>query len=133
METYTVGNNKPIKLKVSVQTEAIPMTYTFLEKINGLDKGNPDIPPFNPSLKTGWKLINKGETVNNSIIQIVTFLRFFNSFPNEETFNLAIQQIKNSYDVKLMGGSPSIHQVSISLESEYSSKTCLISSEVHLI
>ena len=51
------------KLKIEVATEAVPTTYTYLED-TGQENGKPDIPPFNPSIKTGWKLINKGEVVN---------------------------------------------------------------------
>jgi len=133
MHTYIVENNKPIKLRVSLVTEAIPMTYTFLESIGETNNGNPDIAPFNPSIKSGWKAINKGGAVKNKNLKVITFLRFFNSFSNEETFNLAIEQIKNTYQVQLMGGEPSIFEMKVVLESQYSSKTCLISSEANLI
>lgn len=63
MSSYQVGTNSPIKLKVSVETEAIPMTYTFIETTNQTGDGTPDIPPFNPSVQTGWKAINKGKPV----------------------------------------------------------------------
>lgn len=133
MDTYTVGTNSPIKLKVAVVTEAIPMTYTFIESSDQSGDGVPDIPPFNPTLKPGWKSINKGEVSKGKTLKVVTFLRFFNSFANEETFNLAIKQIKDSYETQLNGGTPSPFTAKFTLESQFSSKTCLITSETQLI
>jgi hypothetical protein len=132
MDNYSVGINKPIKLKVEVITEAIPMTYSFLET-TGQSDGQSDINPFNPSLKKGWKSLNKGETVKGKTLKVTTFLRFFNSFPNEVTFNLAIDQIKETYKTQLTGGTPSNYNLNYTLESQYSSKTCLIKCEATLI
>ncbi|CAL2095115.1 conserved protein of unknown function [Tenacibaculum sp. 190524A02b] len=131
MDNYVVGSKKPIKLKIEVQSEAIPTTYTYLED-TGQENGKPDIPPFNPSIKTGWKLIDKGGTVNGKTLKVATFLRFFNSFPNEETFNLAIKQIKDTYKVFLTGGDAPNYSVTFTVESLYSSKVCIINSEVTL-
>ncbi|MBO6606414.1 hypothetical protein [Psychroserpens sp.] len=133
MSSYQVGTNSPIKLKVSVETEAIPMTYTFIETTNQTGDGTPDIPPFNPSVQTGWKAINKGKPVKGKTEKVVTFLRFFNDFANEETFNLAIKQIKDTYVAQLNGGTPSPFELTTKVESQFSSKTCLITSEVDLI
>lgn len=63
----------------------------------------------------------------------MTFLRFFNDFANEETFNLAIKQIKDTYVAQLNGGTPSPFELTTKVESQFSSKTCLITSEVDLI
>ena len=132
MGTYSTGGKKPIKLKVSVQTEAHAMTYTGLIDPNDPDVVVPDIPPFNPVLKPGWKSLNKGGKVAGKIFRVVTFFRFFNSFPDEETFDLAIEQIKNTYEGELKGGNPPNHIMDFDTDSFYSNKTCVITSDTNL-
>lgn len=129
---YSVGLNKPIKLKIEVDTESIPITYTFLGD-TGHSNGESDIEPFNPSLKTGWKKINNGKPVQGKTLIIATDFRFFNSFPNEETFNLAVLKIKESYKALLIGGLSSKLELSFTSESIYSKKICFITSSVKLI
>lgn len=133
MDNLTVGENSPIKLKVSVQTEALPMSYGFLYQTINDELPYSRIPAFDPTMKTGWKTLDKGNVVSNKIFRVLTFFRFFNSFPNEETFDLAIEQIKNSYLAEISGGSPTPYKMSFTTESFYSSKTCILESELKLI
>jgi len=133
MDNLTVGTNVPIKLKVSVQTEAIPTSYGFL--YNSKNEVNPysNITPFNPSLDNDWKLLDGGNQVDGKIFRARTFFKFVNSFPNEETFNMAVKQIKDTYKPELGGGNPSPYQMSFTLDSFFESKTCIALSELELI
>nr|WP_321236402.1 hypothetical protein [uncultured Psychroserpens sp.] len=132
MDTYKVGTKTPIKLKVGLQTEAITMTYAFL--YNSVDDDTPYsmIHPFDPAQKPGWKTLDKGNTVNGKFFRVVSFLRYFNSFPDEATFNLAIKQVKESYVASLTGGDVSPFVMAFDLKSVFESKTCVIECDVLL-
>jgi len=133
MEEYTVGTNKPIKLKIAIATEAIPISYAFL--YHTIDDQVPyaTIPPFDPTQKTGWKQLDGGNIVQSKIFRVMTFCRFFNSFPNEETFNLAIKQIEDSYEASVNGGDTGVFKMSISVNGFYANKSCIIESELKFI
>ncbi|WP_299676493.1 hypothetical protein [uncultured Tenacibaculum sp.] len=130
MDTYTVGDNKPIKLKIEIDTESIPFTYSYIRKTNTDSGFKSDITPFNPSEKKGWKTINKGGAIKNILMSIHTDCRFVNYIANEETFNLAVQRIKNSYKVIFMGGDTSNFEVSFSIDSNYDKRICWLVTKV---
>ena len=132
MDTYHVGTNTPIKLKVGLETEAITMTYAFLYHSEDDDNPYSMIPPFDPALKSGWKQLDNGNVVNGKFFRVMSFLRFFNSFPDEATFNLAIKQVKETYEASLKGGDVSPHILSFELKSFFKDKTCVIESELLL-
>ena len=133
MDNLIVGSNVPIKLKVSVQTESIPTTYGFL--YNSKNDANPysNIAPFNSSLDNEWKELDGGNPVNGKIFRVRTFFKFVNSFPNEETFNMAVKQIRDTYYPEISGGNPSPYQMSFTLDSFFDTKTCIAMSELELI
>ena len=132
METYKAGANKPIKLKVGIETEAIPMTYAFL--YHHIDDREPYalIPPFDPTQKTGWKQLDNGNIVKGKIFRVVSYLRFFNKFPDEETFNLAIRQVKDTYNPSINGGDDGVYDMAFTMESNYKEKNCSIESKIKL-
>ncbi|MDG5491808.1 hypothetical protein [Psychroserpens sp. SPM9] len=132
MDSYQVGTNTPIKLKVGIETEAITMTYPFLYHSEDDDTPYSMISPFDPAQKPGWKQLDNGNKVNGKFFRVVSFLRFFNSFPDEETFNLAIQQVKDTYEASLKGGDVSPYMMAFELKSFYKDKTCVIESELLL-
>lgn len=133
MDHLNVGNNAPIKLKVSVQTEALAVTSGFLYHSETDDMPYSRMEPFDPSLKTGWKSLDKGKAVGNKVFRVITFFTFFNSFPNEETFNLAVEQIKRSYVAEINGGNPSPFQMSFATEAFFTTQTCIVESELKLV
>lgn len=132
MESYHVGTNAPIKLKVAIQTEAIPMSYAFLyHSIN--DKAfYSSIPPFDPTQKTGWKQLDSGNPVNGTVFRVLTFLRFFNKFPDEKTFNLAIKQVEDTYEPSVNGGDDGPYIMPFKLKAFYETKTCVLESVIEL-
>lgn len=132
MDTYKVDTNKPIKLKVALETEAIPMTYAFL--YHHIDDKVPYVymPPFDPTQKTGWKQLDSGNIVEGKIFRVLSFLRFFNDFSDEETFNLAIRQVEDSYQPSINGGEEGPYNMTFRLESFYDTKTCILESELEL-
>lgn len=108
MSTYQVGTNKPIKLKVSVSTVGHTVTSFYLN-----DPGNtgkfltpPKSNSFSNTDNTSWRQINEGNAVNGRTIKIKTMLTFPSGVPDENTFNLQVEQAKRSYTVQLSGGSP---------------------------
>lgn len=132
MESYQVGTNKPIKLQVGLESEAITMTYAFLYHSVDDKKAYSKIPPFDPVHKPGWKSLDKGNVVQGKYFRVISFLRFFNSFPNEETFNLAIKQVKESYVASVNGGDSGQYDMKFDLQSFFDSKTCVIESDILL-
>ncbi|WP_299222210.1 hypothetical protein [uncultured Aquimarina sp.] len=133
MDNLNVGDNTPIKLKVSVQTEAISMTSGFLYNSSEDETPYSNISPFDPTLNPGWKLLDKGNVVKDKIFRVITYFKFYNNISNEETFNLAIEQIKNTYTSEVKGGNPSPYKTEVTVESFYSTKTCFVESELKLI
>lgn len=132
MDSYNISNDQPITLKIAVQTEAIPISYVFLYHNVEDEKAYAFLPPFDPSLDTDWKLLDNGQPVQEKIIRITTFLRFFNDFKDQETFNLAIKQIEDTYEVLIDGGVGDLFQVPFEIESYYETKTCILQSELKL-
>ncbi|MEO9077386.1 MAG: hypothetical protein ABI263_08840 [Gelidibacter sp.] len=132
MDIYKVGTNTPIKLKVTLETEAIPMTYAFLYRHIEDQAPYAYIPPFDPTQKTGWKHLDNGNAVNGKIFRVLSFLRFYNEFSDEETFNLAVQQVKETYQPSINGGENGPYTMAFKLESFYDTKTCILESELEL-
>ncbi|WP_040280078.1 hypothetical protein [Psychroserpens damuponensis] len=132
MDSYQVGTNKPIKLKVAIVTEAIPISYAFL--YHTIDDQTPYaiIPPFDPTQKTGWKQLDGGNEVQSKVFRVMTFCRFFNPFPNQETFNLAIKQIKDTYKASINGGSEGQLDMNFKVTAFYEGQTCILESELKL-
>lgn len=128
METLNVGTNVPIKLKVQVQTEAIPSTYTFLYHTENDTVPYHTLKPFNPSMSSRWKTLSGENPVNGKVLRVTTSFSFFNTFPNEETFNLAIKQIKETYTLKISGGNPSPYEVGVEVKAFYEDNFCIIRS-----
>ncbi|WP_047546762.1 hypothetical protein [Psychroserpens sp. Hel_I_66] len=130
METYEVGTNKPIKLKVAIATESIPISYAFL--YHSIDDQVPyaTIAPFDPTQKTGWKQLDGGNEVQSKIFRVLTFCRFFNPFPNEETFNLAVMQIEDSYVASVNGGEEGAFEMSVKVSAFFENKSCILESEL---
>lgn len=133
MNIYKVGQNKPIKLKVSLATEAIPITYAFLYHTIDDKAYYSYIPPFDPTQKTGWKELDNGKDVNGKIFRVISFLRFFNDFPDEKTFNLAIKQVEDTYESIIDGGDDGPYIMTFNLETFYDTKTCILESVLELI
>lgn len=132
METYKVGTNTPIKLKVAIETEAIPMTYAFLYHTINDQTPYSFLTPFDPTQKTGWKQLDNGNAVNGKIFRAITFLRFFNDFPDEITFNLAIKQVEDTYEPSINGGDDGAYNMSYKLQAFFDTKTCILESELEL-
>ena len=133
MNTYKVGSNAPIKLKVAIETEAIPMTYAFLYHHVEDQESYVYMPPFDPTQKTGWKQLDSGNIVQGKFFRVLTFLRFFNDFSDEETFKLAIKQIEDTYESSINGGDEGLYKMAFKLESFYDTKTCILESELQLL
>lgn len=133
MDHLNVGSNAPIKLKVSVQTEALAVTSGFLYHSETDEMPYSRMEPFDPSLKTGWKSLDKGNEVGGKVFRVITFFTFFNSFPNEETFNLAVEQIKGSYQAEISGGNPSPFPISFTIEAFFTTQTCMVESGLKLL
>ncbi len=133
MDVLNVGNNVPIKLKVSVQTQAIPVSYGFLYNTEADENPYSSIAPFDPIQNPGWKSLDKGNPVGGKVFRVLTFFRFFNTIPNEQAFNLTIEQIEDSYKAEIKGGNQSPYKMNNSVESFFSSKTCIVESEVQFI
>ena len=91
MDQYQVGNNAPIKIKVGISTEAVVFTFVALNDPNNPGKYIPDI-TFVVTPNIGWKQINKGNSVKGRTVRIRTIIDFHNEFPDETTFNLAVEQ-----------------------------------------
>lgn len=121
MSTYQVGNNKPIKLKVSISTVGHAVTAFFLN--DPANDGKFLAPPrsnsFSNTDNPGWRQINEGESVQGRTIKIRTILSFPSGMPDENTFNLAVEQAKRSYSVQLSGGTPSQDEFDFETESSY--------------
>ncbi|MEM5566873.1 hypothetical protein WNY78_17255 [Psychroserpens sp. AS72] len=132
MDSYQVGTNKPIKLKVAIATEAIPMSYAFLYHTVTDQAPYATIPPFDPTQKTGWKQLDGGNIVQSKVLRVMTFCRFFNPFPNVDTFNLAIKQIEDSYKVSINGGDEDPLDVNFKVSAFYEGQTCILESELKL-
>ncbi|WP_163516420.1 hypothetical protein [Gelidibacter japonicus] len=132
MESYKVGDNAPIKLKVAIETEAIPMTYAFLyHRINDQTPYS-YMTPFDPTQKTGWKQLDNGNTVNGKFFRVLTFLRFFIDFPDEKTFNLAIKQVEDTYETSINGGDDGPYTIPFKIEAVYATKTCVLEGAIKL-
>ncbi|GAA3608922.1 hypothetical protein Q4Q39_17455 [Flavivirga amylovorans] len=106
MENYTVGNNTPIKVKTSISTEGTAFTFVSLDNPEEPNKYIPDI-AYNLTFNSRRKQIAGGKNLKNRVIRIKTIVDFLINFNNEETFNLAVEQAKNSYKVEMFGGTPS--------------------------
>ncbi len=128
MSTYQVGSNKPIKLKVSISTVAHAITYSYLNDPNNPGKFVPDIPPFSNTDATSWRQVNKGEKVQGRTFKVITFLTFFNDIPDENTFNLIIEQSKASYLPQLSGGTPTPVTLDFDVFPSFQNKTAVFSS-----
>ncbi|WP_027126646.1 hypothetical protein [Gelidibacter mesophilus] len=132
METYNVGANSPIKLKVGIETEAIPMTYAFLYHTINDQSAYSYLTPFDPTQNTGWKQLDNGNAVNGKIFRVISFLRFFNDFPDETTFDLAIKQVKDTYEPSINGGDYGVFNMSFKLQAFFSTKTYILESALEL-
>ncbi|MBA6152464.1 hypothetical protein [Gelidibacter maritimus] len=133
MEAYNVGTNAPIKLKIAIETEAIPMSYAFLYHTIDDKEFFSSIPPFDPTQKTGWKQLDGGNPVNGTILRVLTFLRFFNDFPDEKTFKLAIKQVEDTYEPSINGGDDGPYTIPFKLKAFYENKSCVLESGIKLI
>ena len=132
-EKYFVGTNKPIKLKIFIETDAIPTTYIYLNNEGDPYDGITDCEPYNPIVEPEWKELSGGKIVKGKTVLVITFFRFYNSFQNEEAFQLAVNQIKSAYQIQIKGEDLPKLGLSFIIESEYAKKTCLVSSETSLI
>lgn len=133
MSTYSVGSNKPIKLKVSISTVAHAITYAFLDDPNNPGKFKLDIPPFSNTDVTSWRQINSGGKVAGRTLKVVTFLTFFNDVPDENTFNLMVEQSKSAYLPQLSGGTPTPFTLTFDSAPSYANKTAVFTSLFDLI
>ena len=108
MSSYQVGANKPIKLKVSISTVGHTATAFFLNdpENDGKFLAPPKSNSFSNTDNPGWRQINEGEAVQGRTIKVRTILTFPSGMPDENTFNLAVEQAKRSYTVQLSGGTP---------------------------
>ncbi|MEM7087162.1 MAG: hypothetical protein AAF489_13325 [Bacteroidota bacterium] len=122
MSSYQVGANKPIKLKVSISTVGHAATAFFLNDPNNDGEFLP--PPksnsFSNTDNPGWRQINEGNAVQGRTIKVRTLLTFPSGMPDENTFNLAVEQAKRSYKVQLSGGTPSPAEFSFEVSSIFS-------------
>jgi hypothetical protein len=133
MFTYKTGSNAPIKLKVSLSTVAHAITYASMDDPEDPEKYKLDIPPFSNTDNTSWRQINNGEKVKGRKLKIITFLTFFNEIPDEDTFNLIMNQAKNSYDALLNGGDPSPYKMDFQVFPSFENRTAVFSSKIDLI
>ena len=122
MSSYQVGNNKPIKLKVSISTPGHAVTAFFLNDPSNDGKflAPPKSNSFSNTDNPGWRQINEGETVKGRTINVRTILTFPSGMPDENTFNLAVEQAKRSYQLQLSGGTPSPAEFDFELNSIFS-------------
>ena len=132
METYHVGGNSPIKLKVSTVTEAIVFTYVSLNDPVQPDKFISDI-SFIVTPNDGWKQINGGNPLNGRTLRIRTILDFQNEFADEITFNLAVEQAKLNYIAELTGGDPEKFRTNFKTYPNYERNSVLFSGTMNLI
>jgi hypothetical protein len=132
MSTYQVGNNKPIKLKVSISTVAHAITYAYLNDPDNDGSFKIDIPPFSNTDATSWRQINNGDTVKGRTLKVITFLTFFNEIPDENTFNLIIEQSKASYKPQVSGGTPTPFLLEFDVFPSFQNRTAVFSSLVSL-
>lgn len=103
MENYIVGDNAPIKVKTSISTEGTAFTFISLNNTAVANKYVHDI-AYDLTLNSRRKQIAGGAVVKGRIVRIRTIVDFLINFNNEETFNLAVEQAKNSYKATLFGG-----------------------------
>jgi len=122
MSSYQVGANKPIKLKVTISTVGHAATAFFLNDPNNVDQFLP--PPksnsFSNTDNPGWRQINEGASVQGRTIKVRTILTFPSGMPDENTFNLAVQQAQRSYKVQLSGGTPTPAEFNFKVNSIFS-------------
>lgn len=133
MDNLHTGTNAPIKVKIIVQSQANSVTHTFMGIRDNPDTFIADIPPFNPAIKNGRKSVNKGLPISGKEYVIITFFQFFISFPNEETFKLAIKQIEDNFKVEIYGGDVTPFQATNTTTSFYDTKTCIVENRIQLI
>ncbi len=129
MNFYKVEKNKPIKIKVTIATEAAAFTYVGIN--------DPSIPgkftsefAFKTKPNGGWRKLNKGEVVSDRKIRIRSFLDFFDTVTNETEFDLAVKRAQQSYTLVLSGGNPSIKEVVFEITSSFETKSAILHSEV---
>ncbi|MBL4663628.1 MAG: hypothetical protein JKY22_08760 [Flavobacteriaceae bacterium] len=108
MSSYQVGNNSPIRLKVTISTVGHAATAFFLNDPanDGKFLAPPKSNSFSNTDNAGWRQINTGDPVKDRTVKVRTILTFPSGMPDENTFNLAVEQAKRSYTVQLSGGKP---------------------------
>ncbi|MEM7187623.1 MAG: hypothetical protein AAF466_13300 [Bacteroidota bacterium] len=122
MSSYTVGTNKPIKLKVSISTVGHATTAHYLNDPDneGQFLVAPSSSPISNTDSTSFRQINNGEAVQGRTIRVRTILTFPSGIDDENTFNRAVQQAKNTYSVQLSGGTPSPESFDFEVKSIFS-------------
>ena len=105
MDTYEVGDRTPIKVKTAISTEGTAFTFVLLNDENNPGKFVADM-AYHVTPNIGRKQIAGGSSLKGRTVRIKTLVDFFIDFPNEETFNLAVQRAKESYLAQLFGGNP---------------------------
>lgn len=105
MDTYQVGTNAPIKVKTGIATEGTAFTFVLLNDPNNPGNFTADFAyVITPS--TGRRQIANGAALQGRTLRVKTLVDFFVNFPDEATFNLAVERAKNSYTAQLFGGTP---------------------------
>ncbi len=131
MDFHEVGVNKPIKIKVSIGTEASAFTYIGINDLSNPGKYIPEY-AFGTKPNGGWRKVNKGETVSGRRIRIRTFLDFFDIVNNKPEFELAIKRAQQNYILILNGGNQGLKNLVFDTSSSFETKSAILHSEVQL-
>ncbi len=102
---YHVGTNKPIRLKVSIQTEGVAGVARLLTKPSSIEEQPPEkirLNPYDALLNPGWKEMTKN-VIQGCTLYITTGV-IFDWVEDENIFNNFVEQARQSYSIKLKGG-----------------------------
>jgi len=134
MSSYTVGTNKPIKIKVSASAAGHAATAFFLN--------NPDVPDsylraesnasFSNSNAARWRNVNSGKSVKGRTVWVRTILDFPQGFQDKNSYNRAVDQAKRLYKVELSGGTPANISVTFQVKNNVQDEIVVFNSYITL-
>ncbi|WP_281989312.1 hypothetical protein [Aquimarina aggregata] len=141
MDEYKVGDKKPIKSRVSIQTQGVPRVHRELIRSEIVEGGidyeqNPEIEkivlnPYDGFKQSGWKEITK-QVIQGYTLYVSTIVGF-PGVKNKTIFNRLVNQAKASYVLELKDGIDEGHyKVAFTTSSFFSIKACFLYSEIKL-